>query len=209
MEGTHVQVIAAGAAVLPVARVAADHVICADSGVSVALAAGCRIDLVVGDLDSADAEDLSAARLGGATVEAHPTTKDESDLELALLAAMDQQPTKVTVHLADGGRLDHQLANLLVLASPRWGEVVVHAWVGGNQVFVVRGRFDVPLGVGAPVALQAVGGAATVTTTGLAYALDREVIQTFEARGIANIVESGDAVVHVHEGVVLLISSGF
>ncbi len=67
---------------------AADVVIAADSGLGHALALGCAVDLVVGDLDSVDPDDARRARRpAGAVVEQHPADKDATDLELALDAA--------------------------------------------------------------------------------------------------------------------------
>ena len=45
--------------------------------------------------------------------------KDETDLELALLAAVDMGADEIKVIAALGGRLDHTLANLSLLALPQ------------------------------------------------------------------------------------------
>lgn len=207
MADRHAQVIASHAAVGPVAASGATLVICADGGVAVALSAGRTVDLVVGDLDSASAGDLARAESAGARIEPHPATKDESDLELALAAAIERNVSSVTAHMASGGRLDHQLANLLVLASPRWAGARVDAWVGDDRVWVVRDTFELPLTPGDPVAIHPIGGPATVATRGLAFPLDDEVLEPTEARGIANRVVAVPAVVRVLEGVVMVISS--
>lgn len=212
MTGPHVQVIASGAWVDGVATTSADRVICADGGLAVALAAGRTIDVVVGDLDSASERDVAIAREAGARIRRHRADKDESDLELALAEAVNEGAGRVTVHLDDGGRLDHQLANLMVLASPRWEAVDVAALVGEVRVWVVRGHLeltvDPPLEVGDAVALQAVGGPATVTTSGLVYPLRDEELAPTEARGIANAVESVPVSVTVGGGVVLVMATG-
>lgn len=207
MTGPHVQVIATDAVVTHVAASAATLVVCADGGVRAGLRAGRPIDLVVGDLDSATAADLDAALAVGARIERFPTAKDESDLELAMAAAVAAGADRITVHLAAGGRLDHQLANLLVLASPRWIQVGIDAWVGHDRVWVVRERLVAALTVGASVAIQAVTGPATVTTSGLEFALAGEVLHPAEARGIANAVVSSPVEVHVDDGVVLVIGA--
>jgi len=202
----HVQVIASGAAVQPVADTAADVVICADGGLAVALTARRPVDLVVGDFDSARPDDVAAAVAAGADLETHPAGKDESDLELALAAAVERGATALTVHLAEGGRLDHQLANLAVVSSRRWSGVALQAWVGVDRVWAVWDRVELPLAVGRGVAIQAMGGSAQVTTTGLKYPLDQEFLDPGQARGIANVVVSTPASVRVDDGVVLVIS---
>lgn len=207
MAGRHFQVIASGASVAAAADSTADVVVCADGGLRVALDAGRRVDLVVGDLDSATDDDLAAAKAAGARIERHPSAKDESDLELAVAAAVAEHAETITVHLADGGRLDHQLANLLVLSSNRWASACVDAWVGDDRVWVVRDALVLSLVAGDPVAIQAITGAARVTTVGLAFPLDDEVLHADEARGIANEVVAAPAEVRVVDGVVLVISS--
>src|SRR5688572_20257234 len=69
-------------------RLPADaFVIAADSGLRYAQLLGRRVDLVVGDFDSVDPDDLAAAEASGAAVERHAAAKDATDLELALDAA--------------------------------------------------------------------------------------------------------------------------
>src|SRR5438093_11623178 len=95
-----------------------DLVVAADSGIEHAVAAGYHVDLVVGDLDSADPRTVSAARAAGAVVEHHPEAKDATDLELALAAVRDRDCTRAIVVGGHGGRGDHLLANALHLTSP-------------------------------------------------------------------------------------------
>ena len=98
-------------------------VIAADSGLDHAHAPRRRGRLVVGDLDSVDPETLAAAELAGTTVERHPAAKDATDLELALLAARDRGAREIVVVGGHGGRLDHFLANALLLATPALADV--------------------------------------------------------------------------------------
>jgi thiamine pyrophosphokinase len=202
-------VIASGADIDEVRRAArADFVICADGGLDVALAADRPVDLVVGDLDSVSADALARAALVGIEIERHRVDKDESDLELALTAAIDRRAGAIIVHLAVGGRLDHQLANLLVLASPRWATAEVAAVVGRDRVWVVRDRRVLPLDAGDHVALHAIGGRAEgVHTEGLRFDLHDEPLDAMVARGIANEVAAAGPAVGVVSGVLLVISS--
>ncbi len=186
----------------------ADLVICADGGLDVALAADRRVDLVVGDLDSVSPTALDRAAAAGIAIERHRVDKDESDLELALATAIDREATVVVVHLAVGGRLDHQLANLLVLASPRWARADLSAVVGRDRVWVVRDRRVLPLDRGAHVALHSIGGPAEgVRTRGLRFDLHDERLEAMVARGIANEVAVAGPEIEVGSGVLLAISS--
>ena len=184
-----------------------DLVIAADGGLHAVLDRGWIPDLVVGDMDSVDPSALAAAGEDGARIERHQVGKDQSDLELAIAAARRDRVTDLHVVVRSGGRLDHQLANLVVLAAPESVAMAIHAHVGDHAVWVVRGRREIDLEVGAHVAVQPVGGEALVTTTGVAFPVQRERLSPFSARGVANRVTDSPVVVEVEAGAVLVISS--
>jgi thiamine pyrophosphokinase len=181
-------------------------VIAADSGLEHASALGQRVDLVVGDLDSVNLDVLAAARAAGALVEAHPREKDATDLELALDAALVRDARAVTVVGGAGGRLDHLLANLTLLASPRFAGARVDAWCGPARVVVVRDEVDLAGTPGSTVTLLALGGPArSVRTEGLRYPLVGEDLEAGTSRGVSNELVETSARVSVQAGVVLTI----
>src|SRR5436190_10869332 len=137
-----------------------DLVIAADSGLEHASAAGYSPDLVVGDLDSADFEMVAAAAARGAVIERHSVEKNATDLELALLAARDRECSRVVVVGGHGGRLDHFLANVLLLASPELSALTVEARLADARVFVVRDAVELRGSPGELCSLLALGGAA-------------------------------------------------
>ena len=206
---TSALVVASGAPLGAVERAPqTDLVIAADAGLEVLLAAHRPVDLVVGDLDSVSAEALSAATAAGSEIAQHRRDKDESDLELALSAAINSGVQRIHVVLRDGGRLDHQLANLLVLASKRWQQADIDAVVGEHRVWVVHGEQTIPLVAGEPLALHAVGGTATgVTTTNLRYPLVDADLPGLVALGISNRAVVDAPTIRVESGVVIAISS--
>jgi thiamine pyrophosphokinase len=204
-----VLIVAAGEGAIPDRWIeGADVVIAADSGLANTRAHSIAADVVVGDMDSVDPGHLADAESAGAVVERHPAGKDESDLELALSAAVERGATHAMVVVRDGGRLDHALANLTVLASPRWADLEVSALVGSSQVWPVHRERSLPLQPGDHLALHAIGGPAIgVTSTGVRFALDHERLDPFVARGIANVVEVAEPTIQLEAGVLLVISS--
>ncbi len=120
----------------------ADFVIAADSGLHLAPALGLRVDRIVGDLDSADRAAVDAAVAEGTEVERHPTAKDATDLELAVDAAARSGASRIVVVGGGGGRLDHLLANFLLLASPAWAGIEIEARLGARVTVVHGGRGD-------------------------------------------------------------------
>ncbi len=184
-----------------------DVVIAADSGLHAVLAAGWIPDRLIGDLDSVDPAAVEIAAEGGAVVDRHPVGKDETDLELALAAAVDAGATEIQVVVRADGRLDHQLANLFALAKPDWSAAEVRADIGDHVVWVVRGERRLEVGIGQHLALLPIGGPARVTTCGVAFSLADEVLSPFDGRGIANEAIESVVSLTVSDGVVLVVSS--
>jgi len=206
----HALVIAGGDAPTPlelgvVAR-AADLVIAADSGIGHALALGLTVDVVVGDLDSADPVHVETAAAAGTHVDRHPVDKDMTDLELALCLARDRGARSVTVIGAGGGRLDHLLANLLLVAHDEFADLHVDAVAADARVTVVRGTRTLLGATGSVVTLLPVGGPASgVTTRGLRWTLTDDVLLPAATRGVSNEIATSPVTVTVTTGVVLAI----
>lgn len=185
-------------------------VIAADEGLEHAAALGLDVSVAVGDFDSASPEALAAAEEAGTRVERHPAEKDAADLELALDAAVALGAARVLVIAGDGaGRLDHLLAALLLLGSPRYAAVEIEALVGTTRVHVVRQGRRFHGKPGELVTLLAVHGPARcVTTSGLAYPLSAGTLEPGSSRGVSNVLVGEAATVSVESGVVLIIRPG-
>ncbi len=204
-----VAVIAGGQAVSPAiaGRIGeVDYVIAADSGLHAAERLGLTADLVVGDLDSVDPALLERP---GLEVDRHPSAKDATDIVLALDRASDLGAHDAIVVSGGGGRLDHALANLLVLASPRYAQVRIRALIGDAEVAVVRDHHTMTAPAGTVVSLFAVDGPARgVTTEGLRYPMRDEVLDPLSSRGVSNEFAGGPAAVRLCHGVLLIIRPG-
>lgn len=191
----------------PVARTA--FVIAADSGIDRAHDLGLAVDLAVGDFDSVSDAALDAVTASGAEVERHPAAKDATDLELALDAALLRSPDRVLVVGGHGGRLDHFLANAVLLAAPRYAGVEIVAQMGQALVTVVRSSAALRGAAGDLVSLVPVhGGATGVTTVGLRYPLHGEDLPPGSTRGVSNELVGTEANVRLDGGVLLAVQPG-
>ncbi len=185
-----------------------EMVIAADSGLDLAESLGLSVDVVVGDMDSVSPQALKRAESLGLVIQRHPRAKDRTDLELAMTAAVSAGASAIHVIVGAGGRVDHGVANLAVLASPDWAGAAITATVGESSVWVVRGSLDLPLHVGEPLSLIPMGGPALdVHTDGLEWQLDGDDLSPYSARGVSNVVVSVPVRVTVGTGVVLAVSS--
>lgn len=184
-------------------------VIAADSGVEQAAALGHPVDLAVGDFDSVSAAALDAVAATGARIERHPEAKDATDLELGLVAAAAEGATRVTVVGGHGGRVDHFLANVLVLASPAFAGMQVEALVGPARLVVVNDRAELHGEPGDLVTLLPIGGPAVgVRTTGLLYPLEGDQLEPGTTRGVSNELAAPVATVTLDAGTVLAVQPG-
>jgi thiamine pyrophosphokinase len=205
------------------AELAGALVVAADSGLHAALDLGLRVDHLVGDLDSADPTRVAEAEAAGTTVHRHPADKDATDSELAVALVADligpaaasgghePAPVRLLVLGGGGGRLDHLLADLLLLASPRLAAFEVTARIGPATVSVVRpGRPRRLVGrVGDQVSLVPVhGGAVGVDTTGLRWALVAADLVPGTTRAVSNELLGAEATVAVGTGVLVVVQPG-
>lgn len=179
-------------------------VVAADSGSDHARRLGAGVDIAVGDFDSASPAAQEWLTRNGTRLERHPAGKDASDLELALEAASRHDPDLTVVLGIGGGRLDHLLFNLVVLADRRWTGRVI-ALAGDALVTVVHRQAVLTGRPGSIVSLVPVGGPATATTAGLRYPLHAEPLSPTSTRGLSNLLDDAVATVDVSSGTLLAI----
>ena len=184
-------------------------VIAADGGLRHLLALGRRPDVLIGDLDSLPPGVV--ADNAAAQIIRHPRDKDETDLELALLYAVEHYPARECLILGGfGGRFDHMLANVLLLAHPRLlGRPI--RFVDDRQLawLIAAGAANEARISGAPgdiVSLLPLGGPAHVlSTTGLSWPPHDELLTFGPARGVSNEMISPVATVGLGAGVVVCV----
>jgi thiamine pyrophosphokinase len=186
-------------------------VIAADGGLSLAAPLGLTVGIVIGDMDSVSTTALERAVQAGARVERHPTGKNVTDLGLALDAAVAGGADDITIVGGAGGRLDHLLANAMLLCSDRYDDVVLR-WLTGTET-VVPCSPDRPVHLeGQPgdlVSLIPVSGPALgVTTTGLRWRLDGGGLAPGSTRGISNEMTDAEATVAIEDGTLLVVHGG-
>jgi thiamine pyrophosphokinase len=189
----------------------ADLLIAADAGACWLDELGRTPDVLVGDLDSIGETLLARLVAAGVEVDHHAAEKDESDAELALARAVASGAGEIVILGALAGeRLDHELANLLLIADPAWrssgrdlrivsGATTVRALHGADRLGLEGKRGDI-------VTLLPVGGDAQgVTTDGLAYPLSDEELRFGRSRGLSNVVQRAGASGWLTSGTLLVL----
>jgi thiamine pyrophosphokinase len=214
-QGPHVVVVANGEFAYPQrleeALDAADTIIAADGAAAWLVAHGRPPHLLVGDMDSiapALAERLADS---GCRLVHHPTHKDETDTELALYEAVALGARRITLLGALGGRIDHAMANIMLLLMPVLTGIETTIYDGQSRLFLIRGDAPSPGATiaGAPgdvLSLIPLGGDAEgVRTEGLEYPLRDETLAFGPARGVSNVFLGTRARVTLRHGILLAV----
>ena len=189
-------------------------VIAADGGFHRAAALGVRVDHLIGDLDSIDPEGLREAEADATVIRRYPTDKDATDAELAVRLAIELRggsPGRMLVIGGAEGRLDHLLADVMLLASARTSGFTVTAHLGEAIVTVIGGGTEMDLmgSSGEQVSLLALTSTARgITTDGLRWPLTDAVLTAGSTRGVSNELSGQRARVQVAEGTLIAIQQG-
>ena len=186
------------------------HVIAADSGYAHAIAMGFTPHELVGDMDSITAVDLSDARDSNILISQFPSDKDLTDTEIAIASAIARDSTHIMVVSGGGDRFDHVLAMVHSLASCAL-TIDTTLLIGTARVSYATytREFRINVQPGDIISLIPIGGATTVTTTGLQWELDNDTLQSFASRGVSNIANSESITLNVTDGLLAVIEPFF
>ena len=186
------------------------HVIAADSGYAHAIAMGFVPHELVGDMDSITAVDLTDARDSNILISQFSADKDLTDTEIAIASAIARHSIHITVVSGGGDRFDHVLAMVHSLASCA-GTIDTTLLIGTTRVSYVSftKKFTIETQAGDIVSLIPIGGAATVTTTGLQWELNSDTLQSFASRGVSNIATGESITISVTDGLLAVIEPFF
>lgn len=190
-------------------------VVAADGGARHAMPLGVRVDRWVGDGDSIEPAALAELAEAGVDVRRSPVDKDESDTELAVLAAIGAGAGSLTILGALGGiRVDHALSNVALLQHPALAGRA--AWLYDEHAV----RLSLIEAAGRPVTRAAAGRAGDlvslvplgqsalgVTTEGLRFALAGEALELGRTRGVSNVRTRAVAHITLESGRLLVIET--
>ena len=156
--------------------------------------------VVVGDLDSL------RRKTPGAEIRRASPDKDETDLELALLLAAERGATWIRVIGATGGRLDHTLGNVMLLALPALRGLDIRIVSDRQETRLIETHAVIEGAAGDTLSLLPLGGDAEgVRTEGLKYPLRGDTLYFGPARGVSNVLTGRRAEVWIERGRLLAV----
>lgn len=177
-----------------------DLVIAADRGYAVARSLGITPDIVVGDFDS-----LGEAPQGDNVIRLN-VRKDDTDLEHAVMIALDRGCDDFIVYGAIGGLLDHTLANIAVAERV--------ALAGGRSLFIGDECFTVIHDASLELPAYRDGRVSVlslseisrgVSISGLSYEAEDITLERAVTRGVSNEFIGKPARISVADGTLLIV----
>lgn len=183
-----------------------DYIICADGGTNHAMTMGVTPQLVVGDLDSIDQKVYQKLYSYGIKFLKFPKEKDEADLELALLEAIKLKPREIIILGALGNRVDHLMANLMVLILPLKKGIPTKIIDEANEIYLIDKQLELQGNKGDFISLFPLSADVKgVTTQGLKYPLKDEILYLGPTRGLSNEFIGTEAKINITQGLLLVI----
>jgi thiamine pyrophosphokinase len=185
---------------------ARDLIIAADGGALHCRKLGIQPQVVIGDFDSLQPDDLNAFQASGAQLIRFPSHKDETDLELAFQHAKQRGCRQILLLAALGARWDMSLANILLAAHPAYAGIQVRIVDNHQELLFLRSgeTLELPGQPGDTLSLipldQRVHG---ITTQGLEYALDDEDLEFGSPRGVSNVFRAECVSISLRKGLLV------
>ncbi len=175
----------------------AELIVAADSGADHLARIGRAPHWIVGDMDSLSSS-LRDWRPAGTRVQRHPSDKDQTDLELALRLVVERGPRDAEIVLAGalGGRLDHSLANLQLVALPLLEGRRLHFVDAEQQAWALVAPACLRIAglAGDTVSLLPLSDAAQIAATrGLRWPLRDAELRMGPSLGLSNEMTAGEA----------------
>jgi len=181
-------------------------IVCADGGARLARRLGLIPAAIVGDFDSLDDETVGFFSRRGSRILRWAAEKDETDTELALREALAMNPEAVWIFGALGGRLDHTLAGLSLLASGVGQGVDVRLLDPWCEAFLVRQERILEGEPGQTVSVFPLGGqAGGIDLEGFEYPLEEATMSVGHPYGISNRLAGSRGVIRVRHGALVVI----
>ncbi len=178
-----------------------DGIICADGGLLVAQKLGLTPDYLIGDYDSMAQPKADVIKL--------PMEKDMTDSEAAIDLAVSLGFTEITLLGGLGGRFDHTMGNIGMLAKYCEKPENLMITDGQNCVFMIPpGAVTVPRSHYTYMGVVSYGPAAeNVTLRGVKYPLTNHYLTNQTTLGVSNEITETEAQISFTKGMLLIILS--
>lgn len=177
------------------------YIICADSGYDNAIKAGYSPDIVIGDFDSVISEintDTEVIKL--------PVHKDATDTQVCVDYLIEHGYKKAYMLCAAGGRIDHTMANIALLAYGIRRGIEITMIDNDFYMFPITEKKEILGNPGEMFSVFPYGGNCTgVTECGFEYPLAGAELFADVPLGISNVITEEKAYIDVKDGILIAV----
>ena len=181
----------------------ADLTIAADRGLEAFDAAGVEPDMLIGDMDSIR-PDILAKYEGSLEERKLNCIKDDTDGVDALDIALKRGATEIVFLGALGGRLDHAIANVMLLVRAHRRGAKARILSEDTEIWRVDGEAILKDMKGETISLLPLGEAEGVTIEGCFYTISDYHLTSDYPIGVSNVVTADKARISVRKGDLIL-----
>jgi thiamine pyrophosphokinase len=160
----------------------ASRIIAVDGGLSHLNQLGICPRIVIGDLDSAEAQHLQWAEANGAEI-IHQKNQENSDLSKALNLCFERQWNEVNITGIEGGRIDHQLGAMAAISDAPQNLNIIASLTNAELIRITANQ-KIEIDFSGTFSLFSFGQS-IVTLSGAEWNLENDVV-TFSTKGISN-----------------------
>jgi thiamine pyrophosphokinase len=180
-------------------------VVVLDGALERVLDLGIKVDVVLGDFDSVDTQELAEKQFPIKII--HTPDQDYNDLEKAIMYLIDEQYPAANILWATGRRADHTLTNISIL--PKYAERISLKIIDDYScifpILPLPKKFVKWYKKGTSISLMPLGITEGISTQNLMYALTDEVLHLGYRNGSSNeAAEDGEVIVEYKKGTLLI-----
>lgn len=183
-------------------------VIVLDGALSRVLELGFKIDIILGDFDSADVHALAESQYPVELV--HTPDQNYTDLEKGIKFLIEKEYEAANIIWATGKRTDHTLSNISILAkyADKIKLKILDDYSIVFPILPIPNKFSKWYNKGTILSLMPVGTANGITTKNLMYPLNDESLTLGFRNGSSNeVLDDGEVTVEYTDGHLLLMES--
>lgn len=186
----------------------AQLIICADGGARHLKALDIVPHVMIGDFDSIHKNDLDFFQKKDVRMISYPPQKDQTDSELCIDWAIENNATDITLLGMTGTRMDHTLANIFLLKKIAEKNIPARIINEHNEIHVAIKDIQVTGNIGEILSLVPVTQKVTgVTVKGLEYPLENAVMYMGSSLGISNVFKQTVVSISIKDGMLIVIKS--
>lgn len=183
-----------------------DFIICADGGLNYLDDLNIMPDLIVGDFDSVDLSLIEKYK--NVKISKYPSEKNFTDTEIAIEEAIERGYKEITILSATGTRLDHTMANILLIERYIKEGIIIRIVDNNNYIQILNQNISINKKEGYFLSIipitEHIDG---IRIKGVKYPLEDVKVYRGSTLCISNEIMANTAEINIKNGVGLLFLS--